>query len=101
MLEFPEIQKLLRQVADGILDSNELLEVRTEASVDADGEDALRITLIITDAAAKSLDGEQLSQLLTDLHDTLLTKGEERFPVLHFSTPSDPADMEQTEDLID
>jgi hypothetical protein len=98
MLELPQIGEMLKQIATGVLPAHELLEIRTEPSVDADGRESLRITLVLTDEAAKTFTGEQASRLLLDLHDSLLNKGEERFPVLYYATPDDSGQPDRDED---
>lgn len=89
MLEDPQVQKLMKQVAAGIFPATELLDVRAEPASDQDGKDALRITLVITDDLVDKLTGEQLADLLTEIRDLLLVQGDERFPLLHFATPTD------------
>jgi hypothetical protein len=89
MLNDPQIQTLMKRIAAGVLPGNQLVEVRSEPTVDADGKDALRITLVISDEAANTLTGEQLSSLLLDIHDCLLNEGDERFPLIYYATPDD------------
>ncbi len=89
MLNDPEIQKLMKQVASGLIPGQQLLEVRTEPSVDSEGKDALRITLVVSDEAATTLTGDQLASLLVDVHDCLLREGDERFPLIYYATQSD------------
>ena len=89
MLEDPQIQKLMRQVTAGILPSKSLIEVRSEPAEDAEGQAALRITLVMSESAIDVLTPEQLVTLLTEVHDSLLREGDERFPLLSYSTPAD------------
>lgn len=89
MLEDPEIQKLMKEIAAGIFPAKGLLEVVSEATSDEYGQDALRITLVISDETAHQISGKQLSELLHELRHSLLREGEERFPHIHFKTPAD------------
>lgn len=89
MLEDPQIQQMMKQVAAGIFPAEQLLNVSSEVASDEEGKDALRITLIITDEAAGKLTGKQLTDLLVELHDSLLHQGDDRFPHLYFATPTD------------
>jgi len=89
MLNDPQILKLMKRVAAGVLPASQILEIRTETTVDSEGKDALRITLVLTDDAAKTLSGDQAIELLTDIHDSLLREGDERFPLLYYATPAD------------
>lgn len=89
MLEDPQVQKLMKQVAAGIFPSAGLLDVLSEPASDEYGQDSLRITLVISDEAASQLTGKQLSELLHELRHSLLSSGDERFPHIHFKTPAD------------
>jgi hypothetical protein len=101
MLNDPQIQAMLKQIAAGVLPSVELLEIRTEPSVDMEGRDALRITLVLTEEAAKLFSGDEASRLLMDLHDGLLLQGDERFPVIYYATPADLNNNSEDEELSD
>lgn len=98
MLNDPQIQKLMKKVAAGIIPGNQLVEVRSEPAVDAEGKDAVRITLVVSDKAASTLTGEQLASLLVDIHDCLLSEGDERFPLIDYATPSDLDELDINED---
>ena len=89
MLENPQVISLMRQVAAEIFAAEELLDVQSEPISDQDGEDALQITLVLSDRVATQLTGEQLSILLREIHDSLLDLGDDRFPHLSFRTPTD------------
>ncbi len=89
MLEDPQVINLMKQVAAGIFPAKELLDVQSEPSSDQDGKDALRITLVLSDLVASQLTGEQLTNLMREIHDSLLEKGDDRFPHLYFRTPTD------------
>jgi hypothetical protein len=101
MLELPQIREMLKQIATGVLPARELLEIRTEPSVDAEGRETLRITLVLTEDAANTFTGEQASRLILDLRDGLLNKGDERFPVLYYATPDDSGDLDRDDDDAD
>lgn len=94
MLEDRQIQTLMKQVAAGIIPAAQLLDVRTEPALDAEGKDALRITLVITDDVAQTLTGAQLGHLLLDVHDSLLKQGDERFPLISYATPTDSGEAD-------
>ena len=99
MLESPDVVKLMKQVAAGVLPASQLVEVRSEPMTDFDGRDVLRITLVLSEEAAKSFGGERALNLLTDIRDSLLRKGDERFPLIYYATPADLSDSAMDEDL--
>ena len=98
MLDDPRLQKLFSQVIGGKVSARHLVEFRTEPSVDAAGQDALRVTLVLTELGARELTGDQVSSLLIELHDSLVREGDERFPVLHFATVADLQDTGEDDD---
>jgi hypothetical protein len=89
MLEAPQIQKLMRQVAAGILPTKSLLEVRSETAEDSEGHEALKITLVLADDAIDGLTPDQLVGLFREVRDCLQQKGDERFPLLSYATRAD------------
>ncbi len=89
MLEDPQVVKLMKQVAAGVFPAKELLDVRSEPSSDWEGQDSLRITLLLSDEGAAQMTGEQLASLLREIRDSLVGKGDERFPYLYFKTSTD------------
>lgn len=89
MLEDPQVVKLMKQVAAGVFPATDLLDVRSEHSSDWEGEDSLRITLMLSDEAAAQMTGEQLANMLREIRESLLGKGDDRFPYLYFKTPTD------------
>jgi hypothetical protein len=89
MLESPQVQKLMKSVAAGIFPSQLLLDVHSEPTSDLDGKEALQITLLLSDGAAETLTGKQLSNLLNEFHNSLQRAGDERFPFFKFQTPTD------------
>lgn len=98
MLEHPQIQKLMAQVAAGILPTKSLLEIRSEPVEDSEGQDALRITLVMAENAIDVLTAKQIVTLLTEVHDSLLREGDERFPLISYSTPADLVAAQSGED---
>lgn len=98
MLEDPQIQKLMRQVAAGILPTKSLLEVRSEPVEDSEGQEALRITLVMAEHAIDVVTPKQIVALLTEIHDCLLREGDERFPMISYSTPADLVAAQNGED---
>jgi hypothetical protein len=89
MLENPQIQKLMREVAAGILPTKALLDVRSVSADDSEGHEALRITLVLAEEAVDGLTREQLVGLFKEVRECLQREGEERFPMLTFATPAD------------
>jgi hypothetical protein len=98
VLEDPQVQKLMMQVAKGILPAQSLLEVRSEPVEDSEGQQALRITLVLSEEAIEILTPDQIVSLLTVVHDRLQQEGDERFPLLGYATPSDLIERSEHEE---
>jgi hypothetical protein len=92
MLDGPQIQKMMKQIAAGIFPVDQLLEVASKPMLDVDGDEGISITLVMTDEAAQSMTGDQITALLRNLREGLLREGDERFPLVSYATPSDRGD---------
>jgi hypothetical protein len=53
---------------------------------DYDGEDSLRVTVVLDPAAAEKLDGDMALDLIRALRQRLEDMGEQRFPVVEYAT---------------
>lgn len=89
MLEGPQVQKLMQQLIAGKFPNKSLLQVISEPGEDAEGQDALRITLVLAESAIDVMTPDQIASLLTEVHDCLIREGDERFPLISYSTPAD------------
>jgi hypothetical protein len=86
MLSNIEITELARGIAREKLTPRRFDDVVVEPKVDWVGNDALRVLLIIPNAAVGRLKGDALSGMLLELSDRLLAAGDERFPYIEFAT---------------
>lgn len=98
MLEDPQVQELTRQITAEVMPSSGLVEIMSEPMIDFDGREVLRITLVLTDEAAKTFSGDQALTLLNELRDSLLREGDERFPLIYYMTESDRAEGDLEDD---
>ncbi len=98
MLNDPQLRKLTGDIVHGRLPAVELLRVLTEPTTDSEGNDALRITLVLTHEAVDSLTGEQTLKLLVDIQQAILGQGDERFPIIEYATEDDLREEELQED---
>lgn len=101
MLEDPQVQKLMRQALAEVLPYPGGIEVLSEAMVDFDGRDVLRITLVLSEQTAKSIAGDQAMKLITEIRDSLLREGDERFPLIYYATPEDLLHADDPDDESD
>jgi hypothetical protein len=92
MLEALELQELARRIVHNRVPSVHLDDVLTENFTSSDGEDALRITLVLTPESVDAISGEDALKLLVDIRNGLVGAGEERFPIVEYATPEDLAE---------
>lgn len=89
MLEALELQRLARKIVLKRLPSVHLDDVLTEGMTISDGEEGLRITLVLTPESVDSISGNDALKLLIDIRNGLLREGEERFPIVEYATADD------------
>ena len=89
MLNEPQLQKLMTDVVHGRLPKMQLEQVLTEPMIDSDGENALRITLVLSTESARALTGDETLGLLVEVQESLRREGEERFAIIEYATQDD------------
>jgi hypothetical protein len=89
MLNDGQLQDLTTRVASRFIPSAGLERVMTRLFSDSEGNDAVRITLVLTRSAADSLTGDQALDILTKLRAKLFEEGEERFPLVEYATEAE------------
>jgi len=58
----------------------------SQPTVDSEGRDALRITIVIESGAAARIKGDAALDTLVQIQDRLREAGEERFPIVEYAT---------------
>ena len=91
MLDEARIAEIARLTARETLTAKWFEDVLVEPAVDSDGNDAVRITVIIAPAAVRRLGGEAVLQMLVKLRRRLDTEGETRFPIIEYATQAELA----------
>lgn len=76
----------MARVVEGQDDATQILRFLTEPTTDSEGKEALRITLVLTPAAAKTFTGDQAVDLILSIQSSLLKEGDERFPIIEYAT---------------
>jgi hypothetical protein len=90
-LDANTINAIVREVAGANLGSGTVDHVLSEPTVDSQGNDALRILIVITPSAASKLVGDTPLNTLFQIQTTLSEKGEERFPIVEYATTEELA----------
>jgi hypothetical protein len=91
MLNEARIAEIAREVAREKLTPKWFENVMVEPAVDSDGNDAVRITIIIAPSAVRRLRGEAILDTLVELRNRLDAEGEARFPIVEYATQEELA----------
>jgi hypothetical protein len=78
MLEPEQVAEIAREVAVANLARENIDFVMSEPAIDFEGQEALRITIVIEPGAAMRFEGDAVLNTLVEIHDRLLGAGEER-----------------------
>ena len=86
MLANNQILTIAREVATANLTRSRVSDVVTEPTIDSEGREALRITIVIKPGAAAKIKGDAALDTLVQIQDRLREAGEERFPIVEYAT---------------
>jgi hypothetical protein len=76
-----------------------VVDIRVEDYVDTDGEDALRVTVVLDeDVEVEKLRAEETTRLKTLIHDLLRDQEVELWPYIQFAKQSDLDQLDDEED---
>jgi hypothetical protein len=86
MLDDKRIREIAHAVATAKLTSANVTSVSSSATIDSEGHDALRITIVIKSGSASKIDGDAALDTLVGIQERLRAAGEERFPMVEYAT---------------
>jgi hypothetical protein len=92
MITLDRINRIARDVAVANLSSRNVDNVFSEPAADSQGENALRITIVIKPGVAAKLKGDALLDMLVQLQDELQKAGEDRLPIVEYATQEELED---------
>jgi hypothetical protein len=76
-----------------------VVEIRVEDYVDTDGEDALRVWVILDESVeVEDLNGNDITDLKMAIHDRLLQQGVELWPYIRFAKQSELDEDDEDEE---
>lgn len=101
MLHDTRIREIALHAAQLGIANNGIEKVLTEPATDSDGNDALRITLVLTPAAVQSLTGDNALDILVNIQQSLSREGEERFPIVEYATETELAETDENGEKIE
>lgn len=86
MLEREKIDEIAKEVAAAELGVANVARVQSEPMSDSEGQDVLRIIIIIPEEAVNRVSGDAALDTLVGLQKSLREAGEERFPIVEYAT---------------
>jgi hypothetical protein len=98
MLDSQRITEIAGEVARKQVAEANLERVVSEPATDSEGNEALRITLVLKPEAARKPTGDDALDLLVGIQQKLRAEGEERFPIVEYATEQELAPADENED---
>jgi 2-methylisocitrate lyase-like PEP mutase family enzyme len=96
MLDEKRITEIAQEVAKANLASTTVTSVSSSPTVDLDGHDALRITIVIEPGAAAKISGDAALDTMAGIKDRLRREGEDRPAIVYYATQEE---LEPSDDL--
>jgi hypothetical protein len=86
MLAHNQIVEIASDIAKANLTSSSFSSIISEPTVDSEGRDALKITIVIYPGATAKIKGDAALDTLVQIQHRLREAGEERFPIVEYAT---------------
>ena len=85
MLELPKVDNIVKRVASTTL-KRKAVRVHSERMADADGQEALRVTIVLRRGSVDQITGDMVLDTLTGIDHALQVAQDDRFPYIHYVT---------------
>jgi hypothetical protein len=86
MLEADQISQIVSDVVRANTTPTSVRSVTTQPATVFEGEEGLRITIVVTPDAVTQLEAGPVLDTLVQIQDRLREAGEERFPIVDYAT---------------
>ena len=97
MTDLLEIRRVSETAARDLLRPVQVEEVQVEPEIGQDGDDLLRVRIVIPDHQADELDFDRFFTAIIKIKDEIKRTGDERRALVGFITPSELANRGDTE----
>jgi hypothetical protein len=94
MLDLEKVSQIASGAAKANLGSQNVLRVESESTTDWEGDEALRLLVVIAPGVAETAKDNAFLKTLAQISDQLLDAGEKRFPFVHYATEEELADID-------
>jgi hypothetical protein len=98
MIDDRKIKEIVKTAADAHYGDDAVADILVEPTLDAQGNDALQITIVIATAAEPRLTGPTAVDLLLEINDQLSANGEPRTPIVYYATVDEMNEPDDNEE---
>lgn len=92
MAELLEIERIAREVVNANTVPGTIVSIGAKDGVGWDGDPLIRLSVVITPEAQSNLLSGASVNILTGLSDALIAAGEDRFPMIDYTTTTELAE---------
>ena len=85
-----DIDAIVTRVASATLKGHRIARVSSEPTVDMDGVDAIRVTIVLSEGD-DTITGDAALDTIVDVHQALQRAGDQRFPFIDFTNKDELA----------
>ena len=85
-----DIDALITRVASATLKDYRIARISSEPTVDMDGVDAIRVTIVLSEGD-DTITGDAALDTIVDVHQALQKAGDQRFPFINFTNEDEMA----------
>lgn len=93
MLDTDQISQIVTRIVEANTAPRSVRRVMAEPASTSEGEDALRITIVLTPEAVAQLASGHPLDVLVQTSDQLRSAGDQRFPILKYATEEELEDV--------
>lgn len=86
MLANQDVSRIADEVAKAKLPAGEIERVFVEPTWDSEGNDALKVTIVVPPGSVEHFGGDALLDTLVELQNRLFKAGEQRFAIVEYAT---------------
>ncbi len=86
MVELVDVNQIVQGATFASIPPALVSRVETTLGVDQDGDEALRVLIVLNDTTADEVTGDQALDALSNIRSALLDVGDTRFPFVSYAT---------------
>ena len=95
-LDLDKVSEISRGAATQMYGADAVNRVLTTATQDSDGNDALRVIIVLTEKGARRIEGKRVIDTMIEIQEQLRQAGEERYPIIGYATEKELRELADT-----